>query len=110
MYRTVAKERPWAVNLTCSLNRGWAFSRVFLHSTPLFTYTWYKQLRAASLRASEPSQHICITGVITAHHVVFTAIKRLLRPRMEVPGPDTIDMDTQTQRLSASGVSYLRYV
>ena len=71
--------------------------------------------RAASARESKPSQHIYIAGVtsnITAHHVVFAAAKRWLRSSVEAAGPssaqasqathmDTIDTDTQTNRLAA---------
>ena len=59
-------------------------------STPLPTYIKHKQQRTASVCASERSQHIYIAGVtsnITAHHVVFTAIKHSMRSRVEVPGP-----------------------
>ena len=94
--------------------QGWVLFRVFLHSTPkerppLFTY--------------EQQACVCqiagVTSNITAHHIVFTAIKRSLRSRVEVPcifaftgKPaciDTTDTETQTQRLFASKVSYLRY-
>ena len=33
VYRTLKKERPWAVNLICSLNRGLGALSSFLHST-----------------------------------------------------------------------------
>ena len=77
-----------APDLTCSLNRGMgALSSVSTFNpkrVPTFIYV-HVLYAAASARASEPSQHSYIGSTVilffmmTAHHVIFTAIKRSMR-------------------------------